>query len=61
MCRDNKKDIEEIPAIYLKGVNFHYVENVQDVWAIALTDELVDHPIALTVDDEQAKTKEDGQ
>ena len=61
MCRDNKKDIEEIPAIYLKGVNFHYVENVQDVWAIALTDELVDHPIALTVDEEQLKTKEAAQ
>ena len=51
MCRDNRKDIEEIPAIYLKGVEFHYVENVQDVWDFALTEELVDHPVAFTIDD----------
>ena len=46
----NKKDIEEIPAIYLKGVEFHYVENVQDVWAFALTDETVAQPINLTTE-----------
>ncbi len=50
MCRDNKKDIDEIPAIYLKGVEFHYVENVQDVWAFALTDETVESPVLLTID-----------
>jgi ATP-dependent Lon protease len=44
MCRDNEKDINEIPEIYLKGVTFHYVENVQDVWDFALTDELVENP-----------------
>lgn len=53
MCQDNRKDIEEIPEIYLKGVQFHYVENVQDVWNFALTDEMVDHPIAFTIDDEK--------
>ena len=50
MCQDNKKDIDEIPAIYLKGVEFHYVENVQDVWAFALTDETVAQPINLTTE-----------
>lgn len=39
ICQDNKKDIEEIPEIYRKGVEFHYVENVADVWHFALTDE----------------------
>ena len=53
MCKDNRKDIEEIPAIYLKGVNFHYVENIQDVWDIALTKELVDNPINLTIEEEK--------
>ena len=53
MCKDNKKDIEEIPAIYLKGVSFHYVENIQDVWDIALTKELVDNPINLTIEEEK--------
>lgn len=53
MCKDNRKDIEEIPAIYLKGVSFHYVENIQDVWDIALTEELVDNPINLTIEEEK--------
>ena len=55
MCKDNKKDIDEIPAIYLRGVEFHYVENVQDVWDFALTDELVAHPMNLTVEEEDHK------
>ncbi len=49
MCKDNRKDIEEIPEKYRKGVEFHYVENVQDVWDFALTDELVEHPMDLTI------------
>ena len=53
LCQDNRKDIEEIPEIYRKGVTFHYVENVQDVWDFALTDELVDHPLKFDIDDEK--------
>ncbi len=49
MCRENKKDIEEIPEKYRKGVEFHYVENVHDVWQFALTDELVAHPVDFTI------------
>lgn len=49
MCKDNRKDIEEIPEKYRTGVEFHYVENVQDVWKFALTDEIVDHPVDLTI------------
>ena len=52
MCKDNEKDILEIPEIYLQGVSFHYVENVQDVWNFALTDELVKHPLCFTIDEE---------
>ena len=55
MCAANRKDIEEIPAIYLKGVNFHYVENVQDVWDFALTDEPVSNSINLTIDATEEK------
>ena len=53
MCKDNRKDIEEIPEIYRKGVEFHYVENVQDVWKFALTDEKVDSPIDLSIKEEE--------
>ena len=57
MCKDNRKDIEEIPEMYLKGVNFHYVEDVQDVWQFALTDEKVESPITfdIEVDDNEKK------
>ena len=53
MCRENEKDINEIPEMYLKGVTFHYVENVQDVWNFALTDEIVEHPMDFTIKEEK--------
>ena len=52
LCRENRKDIEEIPEIYLKGVSFHYVENVQDVWDFALTDEPVDNPLTFEIEED---------
>lgn len=36
ICQENRKNIEEIPAKYVKGVTFHYVENVKDVLDFAL-------------------------
>ena len=57
MCADNQKDIEEIPEEYRKGVEFHYVENVSDVWEFALTDEKVEHPIDFTIPQEKDKEK----
>ncbi len=53
MCRENEKDIMEIPEIYIKGVTFHYVENVNDVWDFALTDEIVQNPLDLTIKEEK--------
>ena len=49
---DNKKDIEEIPDIYIKGLIFHYVENVKDVFDFALLEEKVVSPIEFTLDEE---------
>jgi len=57
MCKENEKDILEIPDIYLKGVSFHYVENVQDVWDFALTDEVVAHPLHFTIQEEKEDNK----
>ena len=57
MCKDNRKDIEEIPEMYLKGVSFHYVEDVQDVWQFALTDEKVDDPITFDIEDDDNEKK----
>lgn len=55
MCKDNKKDIDEIPDIYLKGVSFHYVENVGDVWNFALTDEKVKNAVTFEIEEKEQK------
>lgn len=52
MCKENKKDIDEIPQKYRKGVEFHYVENINQVWDFALTDEIVANPLDLTIKDD---------
>ena len=57
MCQENEKDILEIPEMYLQGVTFHYVENVQDVWNFALTDELVENPLDFTIPKEETKSE----
>ncbi len=45
LCEENKKDIEEINEIYLKGLEFHYVNDVKEVLKIALLDEKVKNAI----------------
>ncbi len=37
LCEDNKRDINEIKADYLKGLTFHYVKDMSDVLNLALT------------------------
>lgn len=49
LCSDNRKDIEEIPVIYLKGLTFHYVTDVKEVFRLALTDEKVADAIDFTI------------
>ena len=39
---DNRKDIEAIKALYLKGLTFHYVKTVDQVLDLALTKEIVE-------------------
>ena len=31
ISEDNRKDVEDIKEIYIKGLDFHYVKNIQDV------------------------------
>lgn len=47
LCSANEKDILEIPEVYRKGITFHYVETVKDVWDFALTDEKVKDAIKI--------------
>lgn len=44
LCEKNRKDIEEIKPDYLKGLTFHYVNKMEEVLAIALTEQKVRNP-----------------
>ena len=59
ISRDNEKDIKEINEIYLKGLTFHYVENVDEVLEIALLNEKVSRPIDFTIKEPLDKTDKD--
>jgi len=45
---ENKKDIEEIKEIYLKGLTFYYVVNVDEVFEIALLKEQIRNPLTIS-------------
>ena len=59
LSEDNRKDIDEIQDIYLKGLTFHYVKDVKEVFAIALTDEKVADAIDLTVKKDKEKEQKE--
>jgi ATP-dependent Lon protease len=45
LCEQNKKDVLDIPAKYLDGLQFSYVNNMLQVLDLALTHTAVKHPI----------------
>ncbi len=47
LCKENKRNIDAIPEIYLKGLQFHYVDDIMEVLGIALLNEKVDNPLTL--------------
>jgi ATP-dependent Lon protease len=55
LCQANKKDIDEISASYLKGLNFHFVENMMDVIKVALLKDKVTNAMEFKL--EEVKTK----
>ncbi len=44
LCYKNKKDIDVIKPSDLKGLTFHYVETMEEVLSLAITDQKVVHP-----------------
>ena len=36
LCEDNRKDVEEIPEMYVQGLTFHYVRDINEVIDFAL-------------------------
>ena len=47
ICEENRRNIEAIPEIYLKGLTFHYVNDIKEVLGVALLDEKVKNPLNL--------------
>ena len=41
LCYENKSDIDEIKSEYVSGLTFHYVKEMSEVLAIAITDQKV--------------------
>ena len=39
LCQENKRDIDEIKQEYLEGLTFHYVKEMSEVLAIAITNQ----------------------
>jgi ATP-dependent Lon protease len=39
LCHENKRDIDEIKQEYLEGLTFHYVKEMSEVLAIAITEQ----------------------
>ena len=36
LCKENEKDVDEVPAEFIKGLKFHYVEEMEEMLEIAL-------------------------
>jgi ATP-dependent Lon protease len=55
MCYKNEKDVNEIGEEYTKGLIFHYVNYVEEVIEVALSDEKVKKPIQFVFPEEPKK------
>jgi ATP-dependent Lon protease len=53
LSADNLKDIEEIPAMYLKGLKFHYVKEMIEVLNFALMKEKVKNAVVIDISNHQ--------
>lgn len=49
LCKENKRDIEEINPNYIEGLTFHYVDSMKEVIDIAITNQKVKNPVLFEV------------
>jgi len=49
LCKDNEKDVEEVQADFIKGLKFHFIENMEDVLTLALEKRKVTHAKNLAI------------
>ena len=45
LCKENEKDVDEVPADFIKGLKFHYVEEMDEVLELALEKKKVKNAI----------------
>ncbi|MBR4779261.1 MAG: endopeptidase La, partial [Bacteroidaceae bacterium] len=57
LSEENRRHISDIQPVYLAGLTFHYVNEVSEVWSLALLDEKVKNPLDLTVKEEKKTEK----
>ncbi len=57
LCKKNKRDIEEIDQRYVKGIDFHFVDRVDEVLDIALMKNKVDRPLIFNFDSEKKQVE----
>ena len=48
LSEENRKDLEKIKDIYIKGLRFHFVNTIMEVLDIALLKQKVNDPVDLT-------------
>jgi ATP-dependent Lon protease len=60
MCSKNRKDVEEVPANYIKDLTFYYVDKVDEVLEIALLPEKVSNATTFVFPDEKKEKEESG-
>ena len=44
LSEDNRNDVENIKELYIKGLNFHYVDTIMEMLELALLIEKVKNP-----------------
>ena len=59
LCEENRKNIEEIQPVYLKGLTFHYVNDIKEVLNLALTDEKVSDAIDFSAETHKKEEKKE--
>jgi ATP-dependent Lon protease len=60
MCAKNRKDVEEVPANYIKDLTFYYVDKVEEVLELALLPEKVSNATNFIFPEEKREREESG-
>ncbi|WAC11346.1 endopeptidase La [Dyadobacter pollutisoli] len=60
LCVKNRKDVEEVPANYIRDLTFHYVDQIDEVLAIALLPEKVKNATTFIFPKEEKEKEESG-